>query len=179
MWEPDHREGWAPKNWCFWIVVLEKALESPLDCKKFKPVNAKEINPEYSLDGLMLMLKLQYFGHLIWRADSLEKTLMLGRFEDMRRRGLQRTRWFRHHRLDGYEFEQGLGVCDGQGSLVWSSPCDCKQSNTTEQLNWLTESRYLKVWDKYHLNLFGLYKYLIKCVNIHLADSTLTKKDCS
>ena len=72
MWELDHKEGWLPKNWCFWIVVLEKTLGSPSDCK-IKPVNPKEINAEYSLEGLMLKLRLQYFGHLMGRADSLEK----------------------------------------------------------------------------------------------------------
>ena len=68
--ELDHKEGWAPKNWCFWTVVLEKTLESPLDCKEIKPVNPKEINPEYSLEGLILKLKLQYFGHLMRRVDQ-------------------------------------------------------------------------------------------------------------
>ena len=62
-------------------MVLEKTLESPLDCKEIKPVNPKELNPEYSLDGLMLRLKLQYFGHLMGRADPLEKALMLGKVE--------------------------------------------------------------------------------------------------
>ena len=101
MWELDHNEGWMPKNWCFWTVVLEKTLESPLDCKEFQPVNPKEINPKYSLEGLML--KLQYFGHLIRRANSLEKTLMLGKIKG-RREGDDRgwdgwiaslTRWTR------------------------------------------------------------------------------------
>ena len=92
MWELDHKEGWAPKNWRFWTVVSEKTLESPLDCKEIKPI-LTENNPEYSLKGLML--KLQYFGHLMWRADSLEKILMLGKIEG-RRRGWQRMRW-----LDG------------------------------------------------------------------------------
>ena len=68
-------------------MVLEKTLESPLDSKELKPVNPKEINPEYSLEGLMLKLKLQYFGHLVLRADSLEKTLMLGKMECKRKRG--------------------------------------------------------------------------------------------
>ena len=68
-------------------MVLEKTLENPLDCKEIKPVNPKEINPEYSLEGLMLKLKLQYFGHLVQGADSLEKTLMLGKIEGRRRRG--------------------------------------------------------------------------------------------
>ena len=77
-------------------MVLEKTLQSPLDCKEIKPVNLKEINPEYSLEGLMLKLKLQYFGHLMQIADSLEKTLMLGKIEGGRRRGWQRMRW-----LDG------------------------------------------------------------------------------
>ena len=73
-------------------MVLEKTLESPLDCKEIKPVNPKGDHPEYSLEGLMLKLKLQYFGHLMRRANSLEKTLMLGNIED-KRRGWQRMRW--------------------------------------------------------------------------------------
>ena len=85
MWELDHKEAWAPKNWCLQTVVLEKNLESPLDCKEIKPVSPK--GPEYSLEGLMLKLKLQYFGHLMQTAYSLEKTLMLGKIEGKRRRG--------------------------------------------------------------------------------------------
>ena len=73
-------------------MVLEKTLESPLDCKEIKPSTLKEISPEYSLEGLMLKLKLQYFGHLMRRADSFEKTLMLGKIEGRRRRGRQRMR---------------------------------------------------------------------------------------
>ena len=96
MWELYHKEGWAPKNWCFWIVVLEKTPESPLDCKEIKPVNYKGNQSEYSLEGMMLKLKLQYFGHLMWRTDSLEKTLMLGKIEGRRRRERQRRKW-----LDG------------------------------------------------------------------------------
>ena len=77
-------------------MVLEKTLESPLDCKEIQPVHLKEISPEYSLEGLMLKLKVQYFGYLMGRTDSLERTLMLGKIEGRRRRGLQRMRW-----LDG------------------------------------------------------------------------------
>ena len=90
MWELDHKKGWAPKKWYFWTVVLEKTLESPLDCKMIKSVNRKEINPEYPLEGLMLKPKLQYFVYLMQRANSLEKTLMLGKTEGRRRRGWQR-----------------------------------------------------------------------------------------
>ena len=74
-------------------MILEKIFESPLDCKEIKPSILKEINPEYSLEGLMLKLKLQYFGHLIQRANSLENTLILGKIESKRRRGQQRIRW--------------------------------------------------------------------------------------
>ena len=77
-------------------MVLEKTLESPLDCKEIQPSILKEISPGCSLEGLMLKLKLQSFGHLMQRADSFEKTLILGKIEDRRRRGRQRTRW-----LDG------------------------------------------------------------------------------
>ena len=74
-------------------MVLEKTLESPLDCKEMKPVNPKEISPEYSLEGLMLKLKFQYFGHLMRKTDSSEKTLMLGKIEGRRSRGQWRIRW--------------------------------------------------------------------------------------
>ena len=96
MWGLDYKESWALKNWCFWTMGLEKTLESPLDCKEIQPVNLKEIGPEYSLEWLMLNLKLQYFGHLVQRTDSLEKTLMLGKIEGRKRKGWQRIRW-----LDG------------------------------------------------------------------------------
>ena len=95
MWELDCEESWAPKNWCFWTVVLEKSLESPLDCKEIQPV-LKEISPGISLEETMLKLKLQYSGHLMRRVDSLEKTLTLGGIGGRRRRGRQRMRW-----LDG------------------------------------------------------------------------------
>ena len=89
MWELDHKEIWASKNWCYWTVVLEKTLESPLDCKEVKPVNPK--GNQSWLEELMLKLKVQYFGHPM-RTDSLEKTLMLGKIEGRRRRGWQRMR---------------------------------------------------------------------------------------
>ena len=91
MWELDHKEVWVPKHWCFQTVVLEKTLANPLDCKEIKPVTHNEISPEYSLEGLML--KFQYFGHLMWRADPLEKPLKLGKIEGRRSRGRQRARW--------------------------------------------------------------------------------------
>ena len=92
MWELDHKEGWALKNWCFKTVVLEKTLESPWTTRRSNQPILQIINPEYSLDGLLLKLKLHYFSHLMWRANSLEEPLMLGKTEG-KRRGWQRIRW--------------------------------------------------------------------------------------
>ena len=89
MWELDHKEGWAPKNWCFQTVLLKKTLESPFDSKEIKPVNPKGNQSWISLECLML----QYFGHLMQSVDSLEKNMMLGKIEGRRRRGWQRIRW--------------------------------------------------------------------------------------
>ena len=105
MWELDYKKSWVQKNWCFWTVVLEKSLESPLDCKEIQPSILKEISPKYSLKRLMLKLKLQYFGHLMWRTDSFDKTLMLRKLKV----GVEGTTddemvgW--HHQLDGHEVE--------------------------------------------------------------------------
>ena len=96
MWELDHREGWVLKNQCFWTVVLEKTLESPLDGREIKPVNLKGNQPWIFIGRTVLNLKLQYFGHLIRRSNSLEETLMLRKTEGRRRKGWQRMRW-----LDG------------------------------------------------------------------------------
>ena len=90
--ELDRREHWALRNWCFWTVVLEKTLESPLDCQEITSVNPKGNQP-WLLQGLMLKLKVQYFGHLLGRAASLEKNLMLGKIEGKRRKRQQRVGW--------------------------------------------------------------------------------------
>ena len=94
MWKLDHEEGWVPKNWCFELWRWRRLLRVPWTARRSNQSLLKEISPEYSLAGLML--KLQYFGHLTWRMDSLEKTLMLGGIWGRRRSGRQRMRW-----LDG------------------------------------------------------------------------------
>ena len=93
MWEWDHKESWALKNGCFWTAVLDKLLRVPWTARRSNQSILKKINPENSLEGLMLKLKLQYFGHLMWRTDSLEKTLLLGKIEGRRRKGQQRIWW--------------------------------------------------------------------------------------
>ena len=96
MWELDNKKGWERENWYLWAMVLENTPESLLDPRRSNQSILKEINPEYSLEGRMLKLKFQYLGHLMWRTNSLEKTLILGEIEGRRKRGRQRVRW-----LDG------------------------------------------------------------------------------
>ena len=109
-------------------------------CAKNKPVQnksiLKETSPEYSLEGLMLKLKLQYFGHLMPRTDSLEKTLAGKDWRQEEKGTIEDEMVGWHHRLDGHEFEQALGVDDGQGGLECCSPPGLKVSDTTEWLNW-------------------------------------------
>ena len=132
MWELDHKESWALKNWCFWTVVLEETLESPLDCKEMKSVHSKGNQSLIFIERTDVEAEAPVLGHLMQkRTDSLEKTLMLRKIEG-RRRGWKRIRWW-----DGHEFEQAPGVGDRQGGLVWCSSWGCKDSDMTEWLNWI------------------------------------------
>ena len=118
---------------------LSRLLRVPWTAKRSNQSILKEINSEYSLEGLML--KLQYFGHLKWRVDSLEKTLMLGKTEGGRRRGQQRSDVGCHHQVNGHEFEQTPGDTERQRSLACCSPWGRKESDTTERLNTTTPIR--------------------------------------
>ena len=126
-WTIKKAEHWRTDAFklCFWRRLLRVTWITGTSNQSI----LKEISPEYSLEGLMLKLKLQYFGHVIQRADSLEKSLMLGKTEGKRRRGWQGMRW--HHWLNGHEFEQTQGDVAGQRSQACCSSWVCKESDTT------------------------------------------------
>ena len=149
MWELECEESWVLKNWCFWTVVLEKTLESPLDCKEIQPVCFDGDQPGISLEGMMLKLKLQYFGHLMLRVDSLEKTLMLGGIGARRRRGRQDEMAGWHHWLDGRESEWTPEVGDAQGGLACCDSWGHKESDTIQGLSDWTELNWTELIDHF------------------------------
>ena len=134
MWELDHKQGWVLKNWYFWIVVLEKTLESPLDSREIKPVNPKGIQP------WIFIGRTDVEALIIWPPDA--KSWLTGKDLDAGKdwewekgtREDEMVRW--HHQLDGHEFEQAPGVGDAQGSLVCYSPWVSKSQTWLRKLNW-------------------------------------------
>ena len=136
IWELDHKKGWVLKNWCFWTVVLEKTLESPLDCKEIQPVHSKE-NQSWIFIGRTdaeaetpILWPPDVKSWLIWKDPDAGKDW---RQEEKGTTEDEMVEW--HHRLKGHEFEQAPGVGDGQGSLVYCSPWGGRELDTTEWLN--------------------------------------------
>ena len=137
MWELDHKESWVPKNWWFWTVVLEKTLESPLDCKEIQPVHSEGDQSWMFIERT----DAEAEPPLFWPPDG--KSWLIGKDPDagkdwgQQKKGVtgdEMVGW--HHRLDGHEFEQALGVGDGQGGLACCDSWDRKESDTTERLSW-------------------------------------------
>ena len=156
-----HKEGWVPKNWHFRTVVLEKTLASPLDCKENKSVNPKRNQPEYSLEGLMLELRLQYFGHLIRRADSLEKTLMLAKIEG-RRQGDNRgwNGWMASLTQDSMDmslrkFRETVMDREARQPVASHAAVHGVTKNGTWLSDWKTTTTYI-----YKLNHFAVHQKL-------------------
>ena len=150
MWELGYKEGWVPKNWCFQIMMLEKTFESPLNSKKINKSILKEINSEYSLEGLMM--KLQYFGHLMWRADTLKKILMLGKTEGKRRWRQQRMRW-----LDSITNSMDINMSNLREIVkdreAWSTVVHGVAKNWTRLSNWTTTPKKLETFDNATINI--------------------------
>ena len=166
MWELDCEDSWSLKNWCFSTMVLKNSLDSPMDCRSSYQSVLKEVNPEYSLEELMLKLKLQYFGHLIWRTDSSEKTLMLGKTEGRRRRGWQRTRWL-YCITDSMDMSLSKLQKVVKGRKAWCAAVHGVLKSWTWLRDWKIFVLYSHsiIWHhkKSVLNVLYLHYYYMKC----------------
>ena len=163
MWELDHKEGWAPKNWCFWTVVLEKTLESSLDCKEIKPVNPKGNQPWIFIGRS----DAEAEAPILWPPDA--KNWLFGKDPGARKDWRQEEKgmtedgmvgW--HHQLNGHGFEQVLGVGDGQGGLAcFRGSWHASRGSQRVRHDWVTELIYIHM-------CMCIYVYISVCVCIHM-----------
>ena len=147
MWELDHKESWVLKNWWFWIVVLQKTLESPLDFKEIQPVHPKEISPECSLEGLMLKLQPQYFGHLIRRTDSLKRPWCWERLKAGEGDNRGHDGWMASPTPWTWVWvNSGSWWWTGRPGMLWSMGLQRIGHDWTTELNWWLSNYLWQLW---------------------------------
>ena len=161
MWELDHKESWAPKDWRFWTVVSEKILESPLDFKEIKPVHPKWTQSWIFIGRTDAEVEVPIFSHLMWRADSMEKTLILGKTEDKGRRWWQSMRW-----LDGLPDSMDVSVTSfgrwwrmGKPGVLWSVNTTTERQFIEQLLNNIS-SNWTTITTVWRHQYFGTLPFL-------------------
>ena len=164
MWELDCKESWVLKNWTFELWCWRSLLRVPWTARRSKQSILKEISPEYSLEGMMLKLKLQYFGHLMRRTDWLEKTLMLRKIKGRRRRGRQKMRW-----LDGITDSKDMSLSKLQELVMdreaWRAKVHGVGKSWTQLSNW-TELNWTEGLTLYYILIVRPYLVCVVCLNI-------------
>ena len=166
MWELDYKENWAPKNWWFWTVVLEKTFGSPLDCKETQAVHPKGNQSWVFIGRTVAEDETPIFGHLMWRTDSFKKTLILGKFEGRRRRGWQRMRW-----LDGITDSMDMSL--GLRELVMEREAWCAAIHgVTKSWTWLSD------WTELNLNIYILFPIDKSIFTVCTSTFNFQKKKC-